>query len=106
MFSQLNCVSKLVPAGLLALASCLPVNPQEIPVRLSEASDTARMEEARRRAAQEELRRLHEKMEHFVRAWNDFIREYSERGTFNIRKARAINQAWRKLEREESWPRN
>jgi hypothetical protein len=65
----------------------------------------ARMQEARRRAELEELRRLNEKMAAFVRAWNEFTEEYAERGTFNLRKARSITKAWRSLEREETWPK-
>lgn len=91
-----------MPAGALAAWLCFA---QQIPVHLSGGSDAVRMEEARRRAAREDLRRLHQKMERFVSAWNEFVREYAERGTFNLKKARSINDAWRKLEREETWPK-
>ncbi|MBI1788670.1 MAG: hypothetical protein HYR60_14110 [Acidobacteria bacterium] len=62
-------------------------------------------EEARRRAAAEDLRRLHKKMEEFVQAWNDFTHEYSARGVFNVKKARRVREAWRALEKENTWPR-
>jgi hypothetical protein len=83
---------------------------QDFPARDHRIFDTlpragsARMEDARRRADAEDLRRLHEKMMDFVRAWNEFTSEYTERGTFNARKARLVAEAWRKLEREQSWP--
>ena len=63
------------------------------------------MEEARRRAAREDLRRLHEKLEEFVRAWNDFAAEYTEHGTFNVKKAKRVRRAWEQLEREQMWPK-
>jgi hypothetical protein len=95
-------VIRFVPACVLAAALCFA---QQIPDRLTESSEATRMEEARRRAVREDLRRLHERMEHFVAAWNEFIREYADRGTFNLKKARTTTEAWRKLEREETWPK-
>ncbi len=95
-------VTRFAPVCLMATALCMA---QPIPVHLSDAAEAARMEEARRRAAREDLRRLHEKMERFVSAWNEFIREYTDRGTFNLKKARTITEAWKKLEREETWPK-
>ena len=68
-------------------------------------AEQARQEEARRRSEKEDLRRLHEKMQSLANAWNAFVGEYVERGTFNLKKARAINEAWRKLERDEFWPK-
>ncbi len=62
------------------------------------------MEDAKRRAAAEDLRRFHEKMMEFVKAWNDFTNEYVQRGTFNAKKAKLVAVAWQKLEREQSWP--
>jgi len=67
--------------------------------------DSVRRSAAERRAAEESLRQLHEKLAEFVRAWNDFTEEYTVRGTFNLKKARAVNAAWMKLQHDESWPR-
>jgi len=66
--------------------------------------DSVRRSAAERRAAEESLRQLHEKLAEFVRAWNDFTEEYAVRGTFNLKKARAVNAAWMKLQHDESWP--
>lgn len=68
-------------------------------------AEQARQEQARRRSEKEDLRRLNEKMQNLASAWNAFVGEYTERGTFNLKKARAINEAWRKLERDEFWPK-
>ncbi len=92
---------RCLPACLLAAGLLFPAAAQD----LRDSSDAVHMEEARRRAAQEDLRRMHEKMREFVRVWNDFVYEYSERGTFNIKKAKQITSAWRKLEREGTWPK-
>jgi hypothetical protein len=95
---------KCVIRGVCLCLLWWPALSQEHP-GLPWPADDARMEVARRRAAAEEERRLREKMREFVQAWNDFVHEYTERGTFNIRKARLITQAWRKLEREDTWPK-
>ncbi|MGH9662132.1 MAG: hypothetical protein ACRD96_26520 [Bryobacteraceae bacterium] len=52
-----------------------------------------------RRAAEEDLRRLHQTMQEFVEAWNDFTAEYIARGTFNARKVKRVREAWTSLER-------
>ena len=67
--------------------------------------DSVRRSTAERRAAEESLRQLNERMAEFVLAWNAFTEEYTVRGTFNLKKARAVNAAWVKLQRDESWPR-
>lgn len=89
---------------LLGVASAVPNQSPHLPFPLPDP-DAGRIEEARRRAAQENLRALHQKMEAFVRAWNEFAAEYVERGTFNIKKAKRVREAWRELEREDAWPR-
>ena len=48
--------------------------------------------------------RFHQKLAEFIRAFNDFLAEYAGRGTYNIRKARRVREAWRALEREHPWP--
>lgn len=65
----------------------------------------ARMEQAQQRAAEYELKRLHELMKDFVDAWNDFVTEYVERGTFNLKKARKVREAWMRLERANAFPK-
>ena len=67
-------------------------------------SAVSRQAAAERRAAAEAERQLHERMADFVRAWNDFTEEYTTRGTFNLKKARAVNTAWGKLQHDENWP--
>jgi hypothetical protein len=70
---------------------------------LSGRADAARMETARRRAAAEQQREVNDRLAEFVAAWNDFIAEYGERGTFNARKAKRMRQAWSALERANLW---
>jgi hypothetical protein len=70
---------------------------------LSSRADAARMETARRRAAAEQQREVNERLSEFVAAWNDFIAEYGERGTFNAKKAKRMRQAWSALERANLW---
>jgi len=94
---------ELVIRSVFACLLCGPLVAQDPP--LVPSADSVRMEAARRRAAAEEERRLREKMAEFVRAWNDFVQEYTGRGAFNIRKARRITRAWRRLEREGGRPK-
>ncbi len=61
------------------------------------------MEAARRRAAGEQARQVQRTLAEFVVAWNDFIAEYTERGTLNAKKVRRVRQAWTALERENLW---
>ena len=61
------------------------------------------MDAARRRAAGEQQRQVNERFSEFVAAWNDFIAEYAERGTFNAKKAKRMRQAWSALERANLW---
>ena len=61
------------------------------------------MELAKRRAAAEQSRQFQEKIQNFVRAWNSFAEEYAQRGTFNVKKLRQVNQAWDKLSGDETW---
>ncbi len=70
---------------------------------LSSRADAARMETARRRAALEQQRQVNERLSEFVAAWNDFMAEYGERGTFNAKKAKRMRQAWSALESANLW---
>ena len=58
-----------------------------------------------RRQVTEDTRRFEVRLQELVRAWNSFAAEYTERGTFNIKKARDVNRAWHKLESEAAWPK-
>jgi hypothetical protein len=85
-----------------AAAQRSPQSPFEIG-KLNAAVRTG--EPATSRASVEEARRLEMRMQDVVRAWNSFANEYVDRGTFNLRKAREVTKAWRKLQSEATWPK-
>jgi hypothetical protein len=85
-----------------ATAQRSPQSPFEIG-KLSAAVRTS--EPATSRGEVEEARRLKMRMQDVVRAWNSFATEYVDRGTFNLRKAREVTRAWRKLQSEATWPK-
>ncbi len=86
---------KLIAGGVfsagLAAAQMLM---NDIPARPNEA----KMEGARRRAAAFEDKQFRERMNQFAAAWNLFINEYQDRGTFNVKKAKAVQHAWKSIE--------
>ena len=97
---------RLVDLCLLGVALAGPTQSQD-----SSIADRARERawlsggDASRMDTAEDLRRLHRSMNEFVRAWNVFALEYTERGTWNVKKAREVRRAWQALERENAWPR-
>jgi hypothetical protein len=66
---------------------------------------SAQQREAAQRAAEYyERREFARRVARFVEVWNQFISEYNRKGTFNVKRAKALDKAFRDLE-VESWPR-
>lgn len=80
----------VISAGLAAAQILM----NDIPAR----PDEAKMEGVRRRAAAFEEKQFRERMNQFASAWNLFIVEYQDRGTFNVKKAKAVQHAWKIIE--------
>jgi hypothetical protein len=66
---------------------------------LGSQTDARSVDAARRRAAEYEAHQFELHMQEFARVWNDFVKDY-ESGTYNLKKARALSKALRKLESE------
>lgn len=66
----------------------------------------AEMEEAQRRdaayAAYQE-REFVAKFNQFVHSLSDFAKTYNGEHTINVKKAKAVSQAWRELEKVQGW---
>ena len=60
-------------------------------------------ESARKEARRRELDFVKQANE-FVQAWTRFAAEYNQRRAFNIKDARKVSEAFRKLERSQGWP--
>lgn len=91
--------------GLLRLSLAVAVSSALSRSHQFPSAEPARLEEAQRRAAEYELKRLHQLMREFVEAWNELVAEYAERGTFNLKKARKVREAWMRLERANALPK-
>lgn len=72
---------------------------------LEERREAAIVDQATRRAAKQEAREFESAVREFVEAWNRFAAEYRERGAFNLKKAKAVSDAWRRIEKQQGWPR-
>ncbi len=97
--------SKSAALSLLALSAAFAQigawNPTEMIWAEIQAREAAR-ERARRADQQWRERYFLQQAEEFVRAWNDFAEQYN-RGTFDLRKARRVSDAFRKMERAGGW---
>jgi hypothetical protein len=40
-----------------------------------------------------------------VEAWSALAREYKDKGTFNLKKAKQVSKAFHDLEKTEGWPK-
>jgi hypothetical protein len=45
------------------------------------------------------------KTEKFIDAWTALAREYNDKGTFNVKKAKQVSKAFHDLEKSEGWPK-
>ncbi|MBI2680570.1 MAG: hypothetical protein HYX25_06125 [Candidatus Solibacter usitatus] len=101
----MNLLAIAVIAATSVFAGAAQRSPQS-PFEIDKLSAAVRRSEpAHSRAAAEEARLLEMRMQDVVRAWNSFAMEYVDRGTFNLRKAREVTKAWRKLQSEATWPK-
>jgi hypothetical protein len=55
-------------------------------------------EQTSREAAVLEARMFEVHMTDFARAWNDFVQEYSDKHIYNLKKARSLSRALKKLQ--------
>jgi hypothetical protein len=96
--------------GLIAAIFVIAVSPQRSPQSPFDnleirASTLGPSELQTRRQIADDTRRFESRVQDLVRAWNSFAVEYVDRGTFNLRKAREVNKAWRSLQSEAAWPK-
>jgi|SRR5579871_171402 len=61
--------------------------------------------EQQRRTAHQKEQQFWMKTEKFIASWTALAREYNEKGTFNLKKARAASKAFHDLEKTEGWPK-
>jgi translation initiation factor 2B subunit (eIF-2B alpha/beta/delta family) len=61
-------------------------------------SDSQIEDAARRRAAAYEVHQFEVHLAEFADAWNDFVKEYSDKGTYNLKKAKLLSKALKKLQ--------
>jgi len=60
---------------------------------------------AARRQAQYKERQFWAKANKVADLWTAFVREFNEKGTFNVKKAREVSKAFHELEKTEGWPK-
>jgi hypothetical protein len=60
---------------------------------------------AARRQAQYKERQFWQKANKVADLWTAFVREYNQKGTFNVKKAREVSKAFHDLEKTEGWPK-
>jgi len=60
---------------------------------------------AARRQAQYKERQFWAKANKVANLWTAFVREFNEKGTFNVKKAREVSKAFHELEKSEGWPK-
>ena len=60
---------------------------------------------AERRQAQYKERQFWQKANKVADLWTAFVREFNEKGTFNVKKAREVSKAFHELEKTEGWPK-
>ena len=58
-----------------------------------------------REKAEPKEKQFRSKTQAFVDLWTAFAREYSEKGTFNVKLARELSKAFHALEKTEGWPK-
>jgi hypothetical protein len=60
---------------------------------------------AEHKAAQQKEQQFWMKTEKFVESWTALAREYNDKGTFNVKKAKQVSKAFHDLEKSEGWPK-
>jgi hypothetical protein len=98
-------IKSLLASLLLASAALAQTQPAPIPMpipgpfeTLPEQMSLDQLAQAHRASIEFELRDTADKMNAFAVAWNAFTTEYVEKHAVNRRKARAVHQAWARVE--------
>jgi hypothetical protein len=75
--------------------------------RLLPTADTPTVAEqqlAQHKAAQQKEQQFWMKTEKFIDSWTALAREYNDKGTFNVKRAKEVSKAFHDLEKSEGWP--
>jgi len=59
---------------------------------------------ARRQDEQDGQRQFVQDAEQFINLWNQFANEYNQKKAFNIKLAKELSKAFRRLEKTTTWP--
>ena len=60
---------------------------------------------AQHKAARQKEQQFWMKTERFIDSWTALAREYNDKGTFNVKKAKQVSKAFHDLEKSEGWPK-
>jgi hypothetical protein len=60
---------------------------------------------AQHKAAQQKEHQFWMKTEKFIDSWTALAREYNDKGTFNVKRAKQVSKAFHDLEKSEGWPK-
>jgi hypothetical protein len=60
---------------------------------------------AEHKAAQQKEQQFWMKTEKFISSWTALAREYNDKGTFNVKRAKEVSKAFHDLEKSEGWPK-
>lgn len=71
----------------------------------SGAPSASEVEIAKRRDSQYREQQFLIKANKLVESWRAFAVEYNEKGAFNLKKAKAVSDAFHDLEKTEGWPK-
>jgi hypothetical protein len=66
---------------------------------------SAQTEMANRMEAQGKEREFLLKAQKFIQKWHVLVREYNQKGGFNMKKAKEVSKAFHDLEKSEGWPK-
>jgi hypothetical protein len=58
---------------------------------------------AEHKAAQQKEQQFWMKTEKFITSWTALAREYNDKGTFNVKRAKEVSKAFHDLEKSEGW---
>lgn len=72
---------------------------------VAEENNQAKFEAAKRRAAADAKKHFDGKLLEFTQAWNDLTEEYSTKGTWNRKKAKAVIERFEQAVKDAGWIR-
>lgn len=58
----------------------------------------------RQREEQDSERQFAQNAHNFIRLWNQFVTEYNQKKAFNVKLAKELSKAFRRLEKSSTWP--